>query len=91
VKHAQRVEQPPIKEDTLGSARLIVVLFNLSTEDLFCESKSIGSRTRAARQAFSDDGPRGLFDGCVAYGGKLRQECCFARTWRAGDDDVRQT
>ena len=88
MKHAQRIDQPAIKEDPLGSARLMEVLFNVSTKNLLSESKSIGSPTRAARKAFSDDGPRRLFDGCVAPGGKLSQERRLARTQPAGDDDV---
>jgi hypothetical protein len=88
VKHAQRIDQPAIKEDSIGSARLIEALFNVSTQNLLSESKSIGSPTRAARKAFSDDGPRRLFDGWVAPGGKLSQERRLARTRPAGDDDV---
>ena len=34
VKHAQRIDQPAIKEDPLGSARLMEVLFNVSTQNL---------------------------------------------------------
>jgi hypothetical protein len=50
------------------------ILFNVSAQDLLSESKSIWSRTRTARKALCDDGPRGLFDSCVAQSGKLSQE-----------------
>ena len=89
MKHAQRIDQPAIKEDPLGSARLIDVLFSISTQDLLSESKSVWSRTRTAREAFSDDGSRGLFDGCVAHGGKLSQERRLAGTRPASEDDMR--
>jgi hypothetical protein len=89
VKHAKRIDQPAIEENPLRSARLIEVLLNVSTQDLLSESKSIWSTTDPARKVFCDDGPSGLFDGCVAHGGELSQERRLARTRPAGDDDMR--
>jgi hypothetical protein len=52
VKHGQRIDQDAIKEDPLGSQRLMDVLLKASAQNFLSESKNIWPAARTARKAF---------------------------------------